>query len=147
MKWQAGHNDEMGWLQYGDFPNGQPLLSFVRRAFIQRVEIRVHNLTAHMDVGDEVSRFEEFSLEAGEGDAFIAVDGIGFIARDDTGAAVFTTGSSAYDEDLSTFHPVIKSITNKFTLWVGDKDFIFSIDDEHKGVLQRLFVHKNGIGG
>ncbi len=141
LTWRSGRNDDMTWLQYGDFsaPDPEAQLSLIRRHDVRKVEfqLRLGHLDGGASRGMEIPRYARFSF--GNEDA-PAVEGVGFITETEDGRACFTTGQGRYDEDLSIFRPVLEAIEDRFEITVDGEPFFFPIDAKSRSTLLALFA-------
>ncbi|MCL2310530.1 MAG: hypothetical protein FWC42_09755 [Proteobacteria bacterium] len=137
MKWKAGQNNQSTWLQYLSDNESFAVLSFMRRKGVRRVEILLQEIPDELKSGSE--RMCPFSLQDYNGDEYISVEGLGFLKDNTVGQRVFTTGWSAYDDDLQPFRNVIEKIRNKFVLEIDGDDRIFEIDDQNIRYLKEIF--------
>ncbi|HMO27728.1 hypothetical protein [Enterovirga sp.] len=142
LTWRSGRNDDVVWLQYGDFaaPQAEALLSLVRYREAGKVEIqlRLHHLDGAASRGVEIPRRVRFSLGAGEPEP-LAIEGVGFVTETRDGRACFTTGQGRADEDLSPFRPVLDRIGDGFEITVEGDTFFFPIDAKSRSTLIALF--------
>jgi hypothetical protein len=140
--WSSGTSDSTAWVQYQHRSYGV-LVSFSRnRKQNSGVEMWLHDAREAAGRGTEIPRFVRFSMESGEGDNIVAVDGVGSLQLFNDGKVGFAEGNRNYGsaKGLDPHTLVLRKMRDYMRIWIDDTAHCFPLDVRAQHALQLLYA-------